>query len=1246
MKITKIRGKNIRSLYGQFEIDFEAPPFDRLGLFAITGPTGSGKSTILDVICLALYGVCPRLENQRKNAAMINHLVGSDPRTAISRGTSNGFAEVVFESNGNRYRARWEVHRSGKKSSDFTKPIRELIDETTGHTLAVQSKEFNHQMEIRSRLTYHQFSRSVLLAQGDFAAFLKASPDERSALLEAITGLDIYTRLSIEAHRQGLQIETDLKDLESQLQRINPPSEQEINELQTQIRLIEERKTQLNLMDSQYQTYLRWYHQEQELNEKFSQAEKHYHIIKEKYDQAEPKRKQLQQALKAFAIRSEIQYVEKTANILQKTIKEQSDAFEAVKKASDAYTSAKNHLKTVTDQFENEKHRQESIRPDIDRARQLDIQIEEASKRLKEKKTAFTSILKKYTLSANELKSLQDQVEQLNNHLSSEKQWLMEHQTIENLAREWQYYHSLLLQYETVHVQKKDLEKKQQTYQSDLITSRKKTELLDQSVRKEKELMDQLAGLLKEKRQILNDLEQAYPDDTLQTHLNLYTKGLFIINQLMDWDQQRQMLEKQVAKNSSEKHQLETSLQNIETEIITIDKDRTHIRIRLDEAKQSLELILRVLSCEELRSQLEPGKPCMVCGSTVHPYLTNDMPDRKIQMQEHARVQELESQLQETESAYVAKTSQKIRLEERITALNQSITNDRQKLDQIRIETQTAYQNFTELFNQLVLKDGSSIEVDRTPLKDISNKLADEILHIENIQKKKKELSDILLQKGKEYETLQSKFQQIHEQFTSARHHCDMLEKDIMETTSQLTTIENKKQSLLEQLAKPFDQISAVWESECKKDPASFRKSIEKQVISFNLHLDNQMKLQKQLTELIPKLTQSQGMMTELESLRAEAKDTVESATSELNALKDHRKTILNGRLVSDVIRELDQKLEQLDKEMKQAEKIEKDAVLRLTQAESKANHIKASMNQAVTEHEQAQVKLKDALVLHQLELEQAINFHKKGEIFIQQLQRELTDLDNELSRSSLALAQRKSDLDNFRSSTQHPELSKPELDQQITWIADEKKKIDIELTDMLATQREFQKRLEESLRVKKQLNDLKEKGKWRQQLKEVIGHHAGDKFRKFAQTVTLKHLVALANDQLLRLASRYQLTIPENSQNLEIAVIDQDQASEIRQISTLSGGETFLVSLALSLALSKLSSHQTKIQTLFVDEGFGLLDPEALDSAIATLEAIQSEGKLIGLISHIPMIQERIACQIRVISEGAGRSRLEVWTG
>lgn len=179
-------------------------------------------------------------------------------------------------------------------------------------------------------------------------------------------------------------------------------------------------------------------------------------------------------------------------------------------------------------------------------------------------------------------------------------------------------------------------------------------------------------------------------------------------------------------------------------------------------------------------------------------------------------------------------------------------------------------------------------------------------------------------------------------------------------------------------------------------------------------------------------------------------------------------------------------------------------------------------------------------------------------------------------------------------------------------------------------------RRVEQIMTLEKQRAAYARWGK----INELIGSADGKKFRNFAQGITFELVVAHANRQLRRMTDRY-LLVSDRVLPLELAVMDNYQAGEIRSAKNLSGGESFIVSLALALGLSQMTSSRVRVDSLFLDEGFGVLDEEALDMALETLATLPREGKLIGVISHVGALRERIATQIAVTPTTGGRSSL-----
>jgi exonuclease SbcC len=226
MKILKLHFKNLNSLAGEWEIDFTVPAFAGEGLFAITGPTGAGKSTILDALCLALYGQTPRLGKITKNSNEI-----------ISRRTGECLAEVTFATRTGTYRCCWHQHRARKKAGgELQNPQHELVEAASGKIIAHKLREVAEQVEELTGLDFERFTRSMLLAQGSFAVFLEAKPDERAPILEEITGTAIYSEISQAVHQRRAAERKEKDRLAAALDNLNPLSPEEEREIEEQLR--------------------------------------------------------------------------------------------------------------------------------------------------------------------------------------------------------------------------------------------------------------------------------------------------------------------------------------------------------------------------------------------------------------------------------------------------------------------------------------------------------------------------------------------------------------------------------------------------------------------------------------------------------------------------------------------------------------------------------------------------------------------------------------------------------------------------------------------------------------------------------------------------------------------------------------------------------------------------------------------------------------------------------------------------
>ncbi len=242
MKILAIRGRNLASLEGDFEIDFTVEPLLSAGIFAISGPTGAGKSTLLDTMCLALFARTPRTDQAKENNVKLQdvsneQLSQSDPRFLLRRGTSSGFAEVDFMAlNGHRYRTRWSVARArDKENGRLQNPRLALFN------LDKEEEEQGTRSDLQARiidligLTFEQFTRSVLLAQNDFSTFLKAEQGEKASLLEKLTGTELYSAISRQIFERNARAKEAFDLIQTRIQGIELLTDEEENDLRTRL---------------------------------------------------------------------------------------------------------------------------------------------------------------------------------------------------------------------------------------------------------------------------------------------------------------------------------------------------------------------------------------------------------------------------------------------------------------------------------------------------------------------------------------------------------------------------------------------------------------------------------------------------------------------------------------------------------------------------------------------------------------------------------------------------------------------------------------------------------------------------------------------------------------------------------------------------------------------------------------------------------------------------------------------------
>ena len=308
MKILAIRGKNLASLAGEFEVDFEQEPLKSAGLFAISGPTGAGKSTLLDALCMALYENTPRLIKAGGNKTLpdgSDFITHQDAANLLRRGCAEGYAEVDFVGSDDlSYRARWSVRRSRNKANGGLQPTSMSLHQLP-QLLPIGGKKTEVKAEIEKRvsLKFEQFTRAVLLAQNEFSSFLKAEDNERGELLETLTGSSIYSQLSMRAFARAKLEQQELQRINDRLADQKPLSEEQRMQLEQDSQAANASVAALDARKATLEHDLRWF----ELDNKLAQEQHHAEQLSQQkraeQEQAATRSSTLQQLEQAQAAR-------------------------------------------------------------------------------------------------------------------------------------------------------------------------------------------------------------------------------------------------------------------------------------------------------------------------------------------------------------------------------------------------------------------------------------------------------------------------------------------------------------------------------------------------------------------------------------------------------------------------------------------------------------------------------------------------------------------------------------------------------------------------------------------------------------------------------------------------------------------------------------------------------------------------------------------------------------------------------
>lgn len=1196
MKILSIRIKNLASLSDEHFIDFESAPLAHAGLIAIVGKTGAGKSTILDAMCLALFNRVPRLKDSDGKLKDVDgsELLTNSPLTVLRRGTGHGFAELCFiAQDQKRYLARWEIKRARENpNGKLQSAQRHLKCLTDGVVLADKAKAVDEKVKQITQLSFEQFTRAVLLAQSEVTAFLKARDSERGELLEYLTNSSIFAKIGELAFRKTADIAKQRKQLEEFLGHIEILSDDEIAAFTEQYQQAEQNYQQLeqqkHVLDKQQQ----WFERKAKLEQEVQAKQQQFQTQQNHHQQLAGEREQLKRLEVFSEIRPQVfqqaqnlqtlQQLEPQIQQAQTKFNELVQIFETGQKQ---YQLAEQQLKQTLDFEQQHQQALNQVRQSI----QERAFIADEYKKCKEKRHVLEQKLSPLQQQQNAVQQQIVQLEQNKIHLQQQLIQTQQYAVLDKgLSAHLHQLGQFIQNYQTIEEQLGN------------------PTFARQKLSEAKSELEQLTASLGTVEQIELKLEQQRKDKdqklTQVTQLDLIQQKIKIYHEL--YAELQQFTEKHT-QASAQEEQLKTVCQLAEQDYQTAKTEREKLQHILQQQH-----LLHTENIEQLRANLKEGEACLVCGSTHHPYRIDDSAVSKA-LFDLQQQQEQQAVALEQTKFNVWQTQQHA-----LTQCRAELEQVQKYLAQLQVKQTHLQQELEQAFNLNQLH----IELNQAP-------------------------EQILL-------TLNELRQAAQTAINSFDSENVRLAQAIKQYNQLVQTIQ-RNESLLNTAQQWQQQVQHIVECLSETEQQAWQQASSQTAKQTWTILDARAKQLEQQEQLAQRFEQQQQ---ELKMLAAN----LEQMTKQIDEVDQNLQEItLKGQQNNEKAVSLIQQMTGRS-DIKPHEWLIEHDVKR--QQQQTAYHEAKQCFEQTRQHFEQQKQALDQLKhqyqhteQHQQQLDGQIqNWLKAHTDFqasdltalIQINSAQEQDIRNRLNHAERLLSEASSALKTMQEQLSEHLQTQPDIEYEklVTLIQDNiaKLKAQLEVRDGLKLKLELhQQNLAKQQKYAEQIQNIQqEEHRW-SKISGLIGDAKGKEFRDYAQQYHLDILVEHANQQLAMLSQRY--TLKRLDQSLSLAIIDHDMDGETRSVASLSGGESFLTALALSLAIANMASGSMKIESLFIDEGFGTLDASSLHMVMNALDQLQNQGRQVILISHIQEMHERIPVQIQVKSLGAGASTIEI---
>ena len=1247
MKILAIRGKNLASLAGEFEVDFEQEPLKSTGLFAISGPTGAGKSTLLDALCVALYERTPRLlsAGQQNLPDVGEHTISQqDTRNLLRRGCAEGYAEVDFVGTDQQaLRARWAVKRARGKSNGSLQKTNMTLHQLPGlQPLGGTNREVLAEITQRLGLSFEQFTRAVLLAQNEFSAFLKANDNDRGALLETLTGRTIYTSLSVRAFERAQQERQVKGTIEACFANQAPLPDEARSLLTSQSMQAQTVCSEYDTALTALQVQIRWHERDAELQTHEAQASQSLIEVQAQQLAAADRHTALQQVQAMQPARPLAGDVTRLTKQTMQAAEQVASADARLKEADAVHHSTGQRLQVLLDELRAAEQTQIDAAPELDKARQLDERIATLLPFYDESVRCQQLANEELNQANNQLTSQQSLLEQAQTNQHSNEEWLLTQAALQPLANQWPRWQALLQQAAVALAD---------THRSATL----KAEIADQQTDAAAELaaaerrhftaLQSLEATSLDHRQAT--AQQALIDITAvraqQARLSARREQLRSALQLWtEQDDQRTRLQVLTQQLHSQQEGADAA-NSIAMAAFTLLPAQ---QAALAQAERSLKTVEAACAdnVETLRSTLQPDAPCPVCGAIDHPYVSDSPQLRALLLSLQDEVTSCRTLKDATQRQHVQHSAQASILQEQITATLQQLTP---------LQTQVNHHGAVWLALPLQAEiNALSTAAAYNYFTSTCESNDDEMVGWNDQEFKWHANSTAVSTAQGQLNTSTADHQQAKDTLQAAKAVLVDLTHNLNTTNEQQQQHQTRLQVTQTELADAFD--GNEWLADWKANPSNFARRCEQKAQQWSARQE----ASALATTHIGTLTVDVQLAASKRELAYINNQKAEIALAERQTALDSEKTARKALFANQPLHIVTAQFGQAITSAKTASEVGQQQYQTSQQSQTR-------FQEALAQVKSQQTVLADSLQLAQSALKAwVVNYNSRQTLETSNLI-DLPILHARLAHSPDWLAMERQHIDTLASSVHHAntvlqERTDRTQEHQQTRPVDADTKAAAALPGIaaqLATQR--QTALAEATRLALLLaqDDARLQGtdalrlklaaqdgicKVWDQLSSLIGAADGKKFRNYAQQITLDVLLGYANSHLNALSRRYRLQrIPDT---LALLVVDQDMGDEQRSVHSLSGGESFLVSLALALGLASLSSNRVRVESLFIDEGFGSLDSDTLRIAMDALDSLQSQGRKVGVISHVQEMTERINAKIVLRRGAAGCSTLHFY--